>query len=112
MTDVLNPLSILNAAVQSRAADGAASSAPSGDAGPRPASAATSGFADLLSGALREADETHRVAEQRARELAQGEGDVVETMVALSKADLSLRLAVNIRNRALEAYNEIMRLPI
>ncbi|MGH0033708.1 MAG: flagellar hook-basal body complex protein FliE [Myxococcota bacterium] len=106
MTEI--PGSMLAAGATVDRAAGGAAQTPRSD---RPV-ASGPGFADRLIDAVKEADRSHHVAEDRARELARGEGDVVQTMVALSKADLSLRLAVNIRNRALEAYQEIMRLPI
>ena len=69
-------------------------------------------FAEGLGGLIEDADSKQRVAETHIRERALGEGDLVQTMVALSKADLSLRMVVNVRNRALEAYQEIMRMPV
>ena len=79
-------------------------------ASPRPALAAP--FSGTFEAALAEANETLRTAEQSAQQLAEGEVDVVETMIALGRADLSLRFVVALRNRALEAYNEIMRLQV
>jgi len=76
------------------------------DAAPGPS------FADQLVDLLRDTDRSQQQAEQGARDLAVGRGDVVETMVSLSKAELSLRLVTEVRNRALEAYNEIMRLQV
>ncbi len=55
-------------------------------------------------------DLTH--AEASARDLAAGKGDLVETMISMGRADLSLRMVVNMRNRMLESYNEIMRLQV
>ena len=79
---------------------------------PTPASAPEAPFADQFKAALSEANETLQGAEESAQKLAAGEVDVVETMIALGKADLSLRFVVALRNRALEAYNEIMRLQV
>jgi flagellar hook-basal body complex protein FliE len=31
-------------------------------------------------------------------------------MILMQEADVSLRLAVNVRNRAIEAYREVMRM--
>jgi flagellar hook-basal body complex protein FliE len=69
-------------------------------------------FSQQLGELLRGADRDQKVAEQQARDLAAERGDVVETMVTLSKADLSLRTVVEVRNRALEAFHEIMRLQV
>ncbi len=69
-------------------------------------------FADRLLELVREADRAQRHAEAQAAELAAGRGDTVETMVSLTKADLTLRLVTQVRNRVLEAYQEVMRLQV
>ena len=69
-------------------------------------------FAAKLTELVRGADAEQKVAEQRAADLAADRGDVVETMVALSKADLSLRTVTEVRNHALDAFHEIMRLQV
>lgn len=76
------------------------------------ASAVYSDFAAKLSELVRGADADQKIAEQNAADLAADRGDVVETMVALSKAELSLRTVSEVRNRALEAFHEIMRLQV
>lgn len=76
------------------------------------ASAVYSDFAAKLGELVRGADADQKIAEQNAADLAADRGDVVETMVALSKAELSLRTVSEVRNRALEAFNEIMRLQV
>lgn len=67
-------------------------------------------FSDVVKGVLEDANRQQQVAESEARALAEGRGDVVDAMVALSRADLAVRFVVTLRNRALEAYQEIMRL--
>ena len=71
-----------------------------------------SGFTRALGDALRAADAVQKDAEAEARELAAGRGDALAAVMAISKADLSLRLLSGIRNRALEAFNEIIRMPV
>jgi flagellar hook-basal body complex protein FliE len=44
--------------------------------------------------------------------MANGQVDTVEAVLALSKADLTLRHLVALRNRVLEAFQEVMRLPL
>ncbi|HVP29125.1 MAG TPA: flagellar hook-basal body complex protein FliE [Myxococcota bacterium] len=84
--------------------------APSLD-GAQPASPAE-GFGQLVGGALDEASRSQNAAEAQVRALAEGRGDVVATMLSLSRAELSLDLVTQVRNRALESYQEIMRLQI
>lgn len=69
-------------------------------------------FAGSVGEALASANADLNQAEASAREFATGKGDLVETMIQMSRADLSLRMIVNMRNRMLESYNEIMRLQV
>lgn len=88
------------------------SSVPGGGA-PAEASASAAGaegFGEWVGGLLEEADREQQRAEEQARALSAGKADLVETMIAVSRADLALRFVVSLRNRALEAYQEIMRI--
>ncbi len=71
-----------------------------------------SGFGDLVGRTLAKANDAQIDAEAQVRELAAGRGDVVETMLALSNADIALRTTLQLRNRALEAYQEILRVQV
>lgn len=52
-------------------------------------------------------------ADQASEHLMTGQTDNIhETMIALSKADLSFRMFMEVRNRAIDAYQEIMRMQI
>jgi flagellar hook-basal body complex protein FliE len=77
-----------------------------------PGTAGTADFAEKLTALVRSADSDQKLADRVAGDLAAERGDVVETMVALAKAELSLRTVVEVRNRALEAFHEIMRLQV
>jgi flagellar hook-basal body complex protein FliE len=70
------------------------------------------GFSEMVGGVLEQANTLQSDASEQARKLAAGEGDIVESLLAASRADLSLRFVVSMRNRALDAYNEIMRLQV
>jgi len=70
------------------------------------------GFGELLGEVLTRAADDQAEAEKQAGALVQGEGDIVDTMIAIGRAELSLRFVVTLRNRALEAYQEIMRLQV
>jgi flagellar hook-basal body complex protein FliE len=41
-----------------------------------------------------------------------GEKNLHEAMIAMEKADITLRFAVQVRNKAIEAYQEIMRIQV
>ena len=50
-------------------------------------------------------------AEEMAGSLAAGKDvDIPEAMIAINKADISFRMFLQLRNKALNAYEEIMRL--
>ena len=41
-----------------------------------------------------------------------GSGDVHDAMIALQQADLTLQLTVQVRNKLVQAYQDIMRMPV
>ena len=52
-------------------------------------------------------------ADQSVERLATGQSDSVhETMLALTKADLSLRVFMEVRNKVIEAYQDVMRMQL
>ena len=51
-----------------------------------------------------------REANKSIVELLQGKGEVHESMIALQKADTSMKLLLTIRNKVIEAYREVMRM--
>ncbi|MCD6118433.1 flagellar hook-basal body complex protein FliE [bacterium] len=55
----------------------------------------------------------HKEAGALTMALAKGEDvDLSQVVIAVEKADLSLRFALQLRNKVLEAYQEITRMPI
>lgn len=79
------------------------------------ASASTAGvpFADVLSNAMRNMQQTQTVSEQDAYELALGQTDDLHTLQINSvKSMAAVEMAVGATSRVLSAYNEIMRLQI
>ncbi len=69
------------------------------------------GFRDMLNKAVSKVNDDILEAQQISERMAKGEPvDVADTMIAISKADVSFRLLMQVRNRALSAYEEIMRM--
>ncbi len=80
-----------------------------------PAAAAdpgASGFADELGKALQSADRLQLEADRQSEQVALGGGNLHETSLALAKADLAMRVAVKVRNKLVDAYQEIMRMSV
>lgn len=70
-------------------------------------------FSTHLKNALGEVNGLQQQANQAIEQLVgEGKGDLQQTMVALEKADVSFRLMMQIRNKVLEAYQEIMRMQV
>lgn len=69
------------------------------------------GFGATLKSLVDQADAQMTEAGRKAEEFALGKHhDIHEVMVATEKADLSFRLLIQLRNKVVEAYQEIMRM--
>ena len=77
--------------------------------GERSAEATGSRFAELVSGLIGEVNEKQKAAEADATGLAKGEVDIMDAVMSLNEADLSLRMMMQLRDRALDAYQRILR---
>lgn len=69
-------------------------------------------FSDTLRKAVESANELQVQADHAAKDMAAGQGSLHETMIAMEKADVSLRTITAVRGKLVEAYQEIMRMPI
>jgi len=69
------------------------------------------GFDKVMEEAINTASQIREDADKAVRELASG-GDVTQAIVAMEKADMSFQLMVEVRNKLLNAYEEIMRMQV
>jgi flagellar hook-basal body complex protein FliE len=69
-------------------------------------------FAETLGQALGAVDKMQVQADDQASKVAMGGGNLHEMSLSLEKADISMRLAVKVRNKLVEAHNEIMRMGV
>jgi flagellar hook-basal body complex protein FliE len=70
-------------------------------------------FGAALGHAVSEANSLQLKAQEAAVQIAAGRaGDLVETLATIEKANISFQFALQIRNKLLEAYQDIMRMPI
>jgi flagellar hook-basal body complex protein FliE len=90
----------------SAAAEAYRRTASGGDAG------AADGFGAVLDRTLQSAVATGHDADAKAAAGLQGQGDLTEVVTAVSKAELALQSATAIRDRVVQAYQDIMRMPI
>lgn len=76
---------------------------------PRPSQS----FGDVLSSALDNTMQTQKTAESMSTAVAMGENiPMHEVTQAISKAEMTLQTLMGVRDRAVEAYKEIMQMPI
>lgn len=69
-------------------------------------------FGQALADAVAKVDQAQLEADQQAQQLAEGGGNLHETMLALEKADVTMKVAVKVRNKVVDAYNEVMRMTV
>jgi flagellar hook-basal body complex protein FliE len=69
-------------------------------------------FTDSLAGLLSSVDQTAGEANDAIANMVRGTGDVHEAMIALQRAETSLQLTVQVRNKLVQAYQDVMRMPI
>ncbi|NWG92073.1 MAG: flagellar hook-basal body complex protein FliE [Parvularculaceae bacterium] len=69
-------------------------------------------FGDMVKSAVAETASTLQAGEAAAADVARGDASLVDVVTAISAAEVSLETALAVRNRVIEAYQEIMRMPI
>ncbi len=67
-------------------------------------------FQEFLKKSLVETNKEMIKSDEQVQEMVRGQKDVHETMITLEEANLSLRLLLQIRNKLIAAYEEIMRM--
>lgn len=73
----------------------------------------SSAFKDILKGVVNDVTATQKDLEEKQYLLATGQlDDVHELPIASAKAGLAVDLMIQMRNKAMEAYNEIMRISL
>jgi flagellar hook-basal body complex protein FliE len=80
----------------------------------KPASADKPDFVSLLKAGIEHVEQAQATAGQLAQQFQLGDPNVglADTMLALQKANISLQAMVQVRNRVVAAYHDIMNLPV
>lgn len=70
-------------------------------------------FSNLIEKTIGNANQQMQAANQSVQDLADGKSDDMQgVVVSMAKADLSFRFILEIRNKLMEAYQEIMRMQV
>jgi len=107
-TIVVTPSSVAGAYARVDQGGGIAGGATGGLTGGDPAG----GFGATLSRALEGAVETGHKADTQAVQAITGGGNLTDVVTALTHAELALQTATAIRDRVVQAYQDIMKMPI
>jgi flagellar hook-basal body complex protein FliE len=71
-----------------------------------------SGFADMLTSVMGDMTASSRAAETQMASAVQGQGSLIDVVTAISSAEASLETVMAVRDQVIQAYQEIMRMPI
>lgn len=69
-------------------------------------------FGNLVQQAIREAGQSAQTAETQAMQVAAGQGDIVNVVTAIAAAETQLETVIAVRDQVIQAYQEILRMPI
>ena len=99
-------MALTAAAVSGLAQPGAAAASVARKAG------AVDGFADALGKLIDGVEKTTASANVAVSDMLEKKVDVHDAMIAMHEAETTLQLTVQIRNKLVQAYQDIMRMPI
>jgi len=69
-------------------------------------------FSDLLKQAVREAADIGYKSETLSLKAAAGQADVNEVVTAVAEAEVTLQAVTTVRDKVIQAYQEIIKMPI
>ena len=69
-------------------------------------------FASVLRTSMETAVDTVKQGERQSLAAAAGKADIQDVVMAMSKAEMTLQSVVTLRDKAVQSYQQIMRMPI
>lgn len=70
-------------------------------------------FSETLNQAVGKVNQLQQEADIKMQKLATGEtSDISDVMISAEKADIALKLMVSVRNKMIDAYQEIMKMQV
>ena len=71
-----------------------------------------SNFGEMLKGAIGTLNQTARNADTQTQAMAAGKSNIVDVVTAVAETEVAIDALVSVRDRVIQAYEEIMRMPI
>ncbi|MGD1001217.1 MAG: flagellar hook-basal body complex protein FliE [Candidatus Brocadiia bacterium] len=79
----------------------------------KPAASGAGDFGQVVGNLLQDVNQSQNQAADAVAQLAAGKTDNVhQVMIALGKAEVSFNYMLEVRNRLLDAYKQVMQMPI
>ena len=78
-----------------------------------PQQARATPFGEVFAESLQEVNHLQKEADKAIEGLAMGDKtDIAQTMIAVQKASLSFEIMKQVRNQLVQAYEEVLRMPV
>jgi flagellar hook-basal body complex protein FliE len=79
----------------------------------KPSASGAGDFGKLVNNVIQDVSQSQNQASDAVAQLAAGKTDNVhQVMIALGKAEVSFNYMLEVRNRVLDAYKQVMQMPI
>ena len=85
---------------------------PSQEQGTDAAADGTGSFADMVKDVVEEAAETTAQGEKASIDALAGGGNMVDVVGAVTNAEVTLQTVVTVRDKIIQAYQDIIKMPI
>ncbi len=69
-------------------------------------------FMDRLKTAIKKVNESNQIADKSAEQVIKGDLGIHEGMLRIHEAEISLKLFLEVRRKVLDAYKEIIHMPV
>jgi flagellar hook-basal body complex protein FliE len=69
-------------------------------------------FSSMLKDAIGVVAQTARKSDAQSQAMAAGKANVVDVVTAVAETEVAIEALVSVRDRVIQAYEEIMRMPI
>ncbi len=69
-------------------------------------------FVQRIEAAIKDVNKKQHIADDSIEKVIQGEMGIHEGMIAIGKAETSLKILAQVRNKVMSAYNEVMRMQV
>lgn len=69
-------------------------------------------FARRIEAAVKDVNANQNIADDSIEKVIKGEMGIHEGMMAIGRADTSLKILAQVRNKVMAAYNEVMRMQV